>query len=92
MDHWIRRRDITYLWGFRQSELNQSPRLKRLDREIHFARSKSRYDSYNDADQTARMRRLVCAFFVRKLPNTCFLAYCKGPDITNKFIAQLILL
>ena len=28
-----------------------------------------------DADQTARMRRLVSALFFHKLPNTGFLAY-----------------
>ena len=38
-------------------------------------RCKSRYDSFHlannkGADQTARMRRLVCAFVVRKPPKT----------------------
>ena len=51
---------------------NQSPQLR------NFARSKFRYHTFlkannNGADQSARMRRLVCAFIVRKHPKTVFL-------------------
>ena len=35
------------------------------------------------ADQTARMRRLVCAFVVRKPPKTSFLA--AGPNVKELF-------
>ena len=42
-----------------------------------FARSKSRYDTFQSAnegaDQTAWMRRLVCAFVVRKPLKTGYL-------------------
>ena len=49
--------------------LNQSLRLNRLARNGNFPRSKCRYDSSKKADnkvadETARMRRLVCAFIV----------------------------
>ena len=36
------------------------------------------------ADQTARMRRLVCAFVVRKPPKTGFLA--TGPNYTYPYL------
>ena len=49
--------------------LNQSLRLNRLARNRNFSRSKCRYDSSKKADnkvadETARMRSLVCAFIV----------------------------
>ena len=55
---------------------NQSPQLHRLAR--NFAWSKSRYDTFQQvnnkgADQTARMRRLVCNSVVHKPPQTGFL-------------------
>ena len=48
---------------------NQSLRLNRLAKNWTFSRSKCRYDSSKKAvnkvaDETARMRRLVCAFIV----------------------------
>ena len=44
----------------------------------NFARSKSRYDTFQKennkgADQSARMRRLVCTFAVHESPKTGFL-------------------
>ena len=60
---------------------NQSPQLQRLARKLSFACSKIRYDTFQSAnnkgadhDQTARMRKLVGAFAVRKPPKTGFLA------------------
>ena len=49
------------------SDSNQSPRLQRIARNLNFVCNKFRYDTFqkvNDkgADQTARMRRLVCTF------------------------------
>ena len=49
--------------------LDQPLRLNRLARNRNFSRSKCRYDSStkadnNVADETARIRRLVCAFIV----------------------------
>ena len=102
MAHWIRwdptRHNLSL--GFpTQQDLSQSSRLQRLA-SLDTANNK-------DADQTACMRRLVCTFFICKLPNTGFLAYIisneniasryyKGRDITNKlanrFIAQISLL
>ena len=50
---------------------NQPAQLQRLPKNCNFARGKSRYESFQEAnnkgaDQTARMRILVCAFVVRK--------------------------
>ena len=50
---------------------NQSPQLQRLARKCNFTYGKFRYDTYQKAnnkgtDQSARMRRLVCAYVVRK--------------------------
>ena len=58
-------------------EPGQSPQLHRLSR--NFACSKPGYDNFQKAintgaDQTAQVRRLVCACVIRKLPKTCFLA------------------
>ena len=62
-----------------KQDSNQSPQLQRLARKLRFCLSKLRYGAFQKAnnkgaDQTARMRRLVCAFVVRQLPKTCFLA------------------
>ena len=48
----------------------QSPKLQRLARKLRFRCSKLRYGAFQrannkGADQTARMRRLVCPFVVR---------------------------
>ena len=56
---------------------NQSPQLQRLVESWTFT-SKFTYDTFQKAnnegaDQTARMRRLVCACVVRKPPKTGFL-------------------
>ena len=43
--------------------------------------SKKKQTNNKGADQTARMRMLICALIVRKTPNTDFLAYCPfGPQ------------
>ena len=71
-------REKTCLRGFRRSEIQIS--LLGYKNQLvtwTFARSKSRYDSFQfannkGADQTARMRRLVCAFVVRKPPKPGF--------------------
>ena len=73
------RRNKTCLWGFLQSETQTSLLSYRdLLENWNFACSKFRYDTfqnanYNGADQSAQMRRLVCAFVVSKLPKTGFL-------------------
>ena len=59
---------------------NQSPQLHRLARKFNFTCSKLIYDTFRkannkDADQTARMRRLVCACVVRQPLKTGFLAW-----------------
>ena len=51
------------------------------------------YDTFQKAnnkgaDQTARMRRLVCAFVVRNPPKTGFLAL--GPSMPLAFIALIV--
>ena len=76
-------REKPCLRGFRQSEI-QTNLLSYRDQleNCNFARSKSRYHGYDTfekannkgADQTAQMRRLVCAFVVRKPPKAGFLA------------------
>ena len=60
---------------------NKSPQLQRLTRKLKFACSKFRHDTFQKAnnkgtDQSARMRRLVCAFVVCNPPppKTGFLA------------------
>ena len=64
------RREKTCLLGFQQSEfLTASLRLDRLARNLNFSRSKCRYDSSKKtdnkvADETARVRRLICTFIV----------------------------
>ena len=77
-----------FIWASSQQNLslgfptkldsNQSPQLQRLARKLK-VQSKSRYDTFQwannkSADQTVRMRRLVCAFVVRNPPKTGFLA------------------
>ena len=78
-----------HIWASSQENLSpgfptmriskQSPQLPRLARKLKFACSKFRHDTFKygnnkGADQTARMRRLVCAFVVCKPPKTGFLA------------------
>ena len=58
---------------------NQPAQLQRLARKLKFRSSKSRYDTFQKAnnkgaDQTVRMGRLVCAFVVGTAPKTGFLA------------------
>ena len=91
------RRDKTCLRGFRQRE-NRTNLLNNRDYAEHwnFACSKYIYDAFqkaNDkcADQTARMRRLVWAFEVRK-PQRQFFPR-RGPDYkevshTSQLISQ----
>ena len=73
-------RDKTCLRGFWKSEAGTSPLSYTDYLEIwNFACSKPRYDTIKKvnnkgADQTARMRRLVCACVNRKPPKTGFLA------------------
>ena len=77
---YVPRRDKTCLRVFRKSEA-QTSLLSYADYlEIwNFACSKPRYDTFQQAnnkyaDQTARMRRLVCACVICKPPKTGFLA------------------
>ena len=63
-------------WGIRQSE-TQTSLLSHRDQleDQNFTCSKLRYDLFQNAnnkgaDQSARMRRLVCAFVDRKPPKT----------------------
>ena len=63
----------------RKRDSNQPAQLQRLVENRNFARSKSKYDTFQLANnkgavQTARMRRLECGFVVRKPPKTGFLA------------------
>ena len=74
------RREKTCLRGFRQSEF-QTSLLSYRDKpeNYNFTCSKYTYNTFQKAnnkgaDQTARMRRLVCACVVRKPPKTGFLA------------------
>ena len=74
------RREKTCLRGVRQSQF-QTSLLSYRDylENLHFACSWSRYGTFQlannkGADQTARMRRLVCACVVRKPPKSGFLA------------------
>ena len=74
------RREKTCLRGFRWSDI-QNRLLSYRDKleNQNFACSKFRYDTFQKAnnkgaDQSAGMRRLVCAFVVRKPPKTGFLA------------------
>ena len=66
--------------GFRQSEFQTSLlSYSNYLESWNFTCSKFTYDNFqkannNGADQTARMRRLVCACVVRKPPKTGFLA------------------
>ena len=73
-------REKTCLWGFRKIEF-QTSLLSYTDwlENWNFTCSKFTYDTFHKvnnkgADQTARMRRLVCACVVRKPPKTGFLA------------------
>ena len=74
------RRDKTCLRGFQQSK-TQTSLLSYIDKlEIwNFACCKLDYDTFHaanniGADQSALMRRLVCAFVVGQPPKTGFLA------------------
>ena len=76
----VARREKTCLRGFRQSEF-QTSLLSYRDKleNCNFTCSKYTYNTFQKAnnegaDQTARMRRLVCACVVRKPPKTGFLA------------------
>ena len=75
-----RRREKTCLRGFRLSEF-QTSLLSYRDKLVNwnFACSKFTYGAFQKAnnkgaEQTARMRRLVCDYAVRKSPKTGFLA------------------
>ena len=82
MDHqtYGPRREKTCLRGIRESEFQTSLVSYRDQLEDwNFTSSKFTYDTFQNAnnrgaDQTARMRRLVCACVVRKPPKTGFLA------------------
>ena len=73
------RREKTCLRGVRQREFQTSLPCYRYELENrNFNNSKLRYDAFQTAnnkgaDQTARMRRLVCDFVVRKPRKTGFL-------------------
>ena len=73
-------REKTCLWGFRQSKTKTSLLSYRDLLEIRNAgRSEPRYftlqkGNNKGTDQSARMRRLVCAFVVHKPPKTGFFA------------------
>ena len=63
-------RENLFSWSPKKLVSNQSLHVNRLARKLKFCRSKSRYDSSQKEDntiahETARMRRLVCAFIVR---------------------------
>ena len=81
------------LRGFRQSEFQTSLHSYRDYLENwNFTCSKFTYDTFQKAnnkgaDQTARMRRLVCACVVRKPPNTGFLA--SRPKTLSMFEKQV---
>ena len=74
------RREKTCLRGIREIEFQTSLVSCRYQLEDwNFTSSKFTYDTFQKAnnkgaDQTARMRRLVCACVVRKPPKTGFLA------------------
>ena len=74
------RREKTCLRGLRQSEIQTSlPSYRDALENRNFTRSKFTYETYQKAnnkgaDQSARMRRLVCVCVVRKPPKTGFLA------------------
>ena len=71
------RREKTCLRGFRQSEIQTSHLSYRDNLENwNFTCSQFSFQKANNkgADQTARMRRLICACVVRKPPKTGFLA------------------
>ena len=63
---------------------NQSTQLQRLVKKWNFACSKCRYDIFQKfnnkcVDQAAQMRKLVCAFVVRKLRRQ--ISSCRGPFV-----------
>ena len=55
-----------------KARFNQPAQLQRLARKLKY--NSFQIANNKGADQTARMRRLVCAFVVRKPPKTDFLA------------------
>ena len=62
-----------------KQDSNQSPQLQRPVRKLNFCLYKSRYDTFQKANnkgtyQSVRMRRLVCAFVVGKPLKTGVLA------------------
>ena len=73
-----RQREKTCLRGFRQIEIQTSLLSYRDYLNWNFACSKSRYDTFQTAnnkgaDQTERMLRLVCTFVVGEPPKKGFL-------------------
>ena len=74
------RREKTCLRGFRHSEIQTSlPSYRDALENRNFTRGKFTYVTYQKAnnkgaDQSARMRRLVCVCVVRKPPKAGFLA------------------
>ena len=74
------RREKTCLRGFRHSEIQTSlPSYRDALENRNFTRGKFTYETYQKAnnkgaDQSARMRRLVCVCVVHKPPKTGFLA------------------
>ena len=83
-------REKTCLRGFRQREI-QTILLSYRDQleSLNFACSTFGYDTFQNAknkgaDQTARMRRLVCAFVVRKPPKTGFLATRPNYNVASR--------
>ena len=74
------RREKTCLRGNRHSEIQTSlPSYRDALENRNFTRGKFTYETYQKAnnkgaDQSARMRRLVCVCVVRKPPKTGFLA------------------
>ena len=73
-------------WFQTKRVLNHSLRLNRLARNGNFPRSKCRYDSSKKADnkvadETARMRRLVCAFIVTNHRRQVFAVVVQLPSM-----------
>ena len=90
------RREKTCLRGFRQSEIQTSlPSYRDALENRNFTRSKFTYETYQKAnnkgaEQSARMRRLVCVCVVRKPPKTGFLALRPMYNLNNMVLCYLI--
>ena len=70
-----------------------TPQLQRLARQLKFICSKSAYGTFiqannKGADQTARMRRLVCVCVVCNSPKTGFLATRPKYKLKDKRISE----